>query len=144
MAISTQPKYITADDFRNYWGIDLSTRLKDTDNTSNRVDAFLARVEDYVMAWVDANTFRVIDWNVMTEYQLDMFRKALLNQAMYVFRNSDISLDSGYDVEKGIVVARADLSSIAISQPTLDLLKNAGLYNQKIQNRKRYMRIAKY
>ena len=39
-------KYITADEFREYTGIDLAEELRDTSNPSNKVNAFLKRIED--------------------------------------------------------------------------------------------------
>ena len=39
-------KYITADDFKQYFGIDLEVELKTNDNPSDEVNAFLKRIEN--------------------------------------------------------------------------------------------------
>ena len=76
----------------------------------------------------------------MTEFQIENLQYAILTQAMYVFRNSDISLDSGYDPERGIIAERQKLKDLTISDSALDFLKTAGLYNHKIRNKRRFTR----
>lgn len=133
-----EPKFISASDFYDYWGVDLIEKLKSGGNPSNKVNIFLRRIENNVMAWIDANTFRNVHWDNLSEFQLEQFQYALLEQAMYVYRNSDISLDSGYDPEKGIIVDKGILDNLIICTPALNFLKLAGLYNLNVTNRMRY------
>ena len=136
----TEPRFVSSDDFRNYWGVDLNAELRDNDNVSNKANIFLMIVEDRVMSWIDANTFRNVPWEKLSAFQLEEFQKAILTQAMYMFRNSDISLDSGYDPEKGIIASKEDLDKITISQSAINFLKTAGLCNYNISNRRRKTR----
>lgn len=138
-----EPQFITPDDFENYWGLNLREKLKDNANPSNKANIFLKRVEIRVMNWIDANTFRVTAWDNLSEFQLDHFRIALLEQAMYMYRNTDLALDSAYDPDKGFVAENARLKAIEICEPCLRELKLAGLYNLNILNRNRYTRILK-
>lgn len=131
------PKFVNADMFLDYWGEDLNELLPDNANPSAKCDTFLARVERRLMAWIDANTFRNIPYDSLTPFQLQEFRAALLEQAMYMWRNGDIGMDSGYDMEKGKIANRSDLKYIAVCQPALDALIKAGMFNQKMQNRRR-------
>ena len=133
-----EPKFISASDFYDYWGIDLIEKLKNGGNSSNKANIFLRRIENNVMAWIDANTFRNVHWDHLSEFQLEQFQYALLEQAMYVYRNSDISLDSGYDPEKGIIVDKQTLEGLIICTPALNFLKLAGLYNLNVTNRMRF------
>lgn len=137
--IRTEPKFITPDDFENYWGVNLNASLKG-DNYSNKANVFLRMVEDRIFEWIDAETFRVTDWDTLTDFQLEKVQKAILEQAMYVYKNSDIALDSGYDPDVGIVVDKEKLDKIVMCGPAINCLKNAGLYNQKIRNRRRFTR----
>jgi hypothetical protein len=141
-----EPQFITPDDFENYWGVNLREKLKNNSNPSNKANMFLKRIEIRVMNWIDANTFRVTRWDNLTEFQLEHFRIALLEQAMYVYRNTDLALDSAYDPEKGFIVqsngnGSSSLKAIEICEPTLRELKLAGLYNLNILNRNRYTKI---
>ena len=136
-----EPRFITPDDFENYWGLNLREKLKDNSNSSNKANIFLKRVEDRVMSWIDANTFRVTTWDNLTEYQLEHFCIALIEQAMYVYRNSDTALDSGYDPERGFISGAERINSIEICEPAKRELKLAGLYNLNILNRNRYTKI---
>jgi hypothetical protein len=136
-----EPQFITPDDFENYWGINLREKLKDNANSSNKANIFLKRVELRVMNWIDSNTFRVTSWENLTDFQLEHFRIALLEQSMYIYRNSDLALDSAYDPEKGFVAENGKLKAIEICEPCLRELKLAGLYNLNILNRNRYTKI---
>jgi len=134
-----KPRFIDANMFLDYTGIDLSAELKNNDNPSAKVESFLGRVELRVMSWVDKNTFRVRDWNSLTNYQIRMFRYALLEQAAYMYRNGDIAQDSGYDQERGVVADKRALQEIVVCQPCIDFLIQAGLFNSTIKNRRRFM-----
>lgn len=151
--IDMKPKFVTPNDFLNYWGIDLNVKLRrGTTGPENVAESFLKRVEDRLMTWIDANTFRLTPWDYYTDNYVygneneaklaklrkDYWKKAILVQAMYVFKNSDIGLDSGYDPEKGIIAEKASLDEIEISRQAIDFIKNAGLYNHVVKNRFRY------
>lgn len=135
--LRTEPRYVSADDFENYWGVNLNAKLKG-DNYSNKADKFLLRIENRLMTWLDANTFRVYRWDELNDEQLEKFQLAILEQAMYVFKNSDLALDSGYDPDSGIIADYEIINKIAICQPTIDLLKTAGLFNLRIYNKRRF------
>ena len=134
-----QPKFITVDDFKNYWGIDLRSVLRSDNNESNQAERFLARVEDRLMNWIDNHTFRRIKYEDLKfrPYQYENWQKAILTQAMYMYKNGDLGMDSGYDAEKGVVAARSDLVELEVCQATIDYLSNAGLFNLNVKNRAR-------
>lgn len=134
-----KPLFVTADDFLDYWGINLNARLRTNDNDSNKADTYLARVELRLMSWIDKNSFRVTPWNNLAPFQIQNFRYAILEQAMYMWRNGDIEMDSGYDQERGVVLHSNDKEDIVICKSCLNFLFTAGLFNLKITNRKRYM-----
>lgn len=150
--IEMTPQFITSSDFLTYWGINLNEKLKGNANESNKADIFLKRVEDRMMAWIDANTYRTISWDELrddyvarseNEYNLlkkqrESWKKAILTQAMYIFRNGDIMTDSGYDPDKGIVAPISELHNIEICSAAIDYIKVAGLYNHVVTNKYRY------
>lgn len=133
------PKFIDQNQFLDYWGVDLRAKLKNDDNPSAKIDTFLARVEKRLMAWINKNTFRIIDFNHLTNYQLEHFRYALLEQANYMYRNGDIAQDSGYDQERGIVAEHHAMQELVVCQPCIDFLIEGGLFNLKVKNRRRFM-----
>jgi hypothetical protein len=135
MSMRTEPKFVTPMDFYNYHGIDLNAMLKVNNNVSNKANIFLMQIESRIMSWIDSHTFRNIRWEELEGDRLENFQKAILTQAMYVYRNSDIAMDSGYDPEKGIIAAREELEKIEISRATIDFLVAAGLFNLNIENR---------
>lgn len=150
--LNTRPQFVSASDFVNYWGLNLDEKLKSDANLSNKTNLFLRQIEDRLMAWIDANTFRIVSWDYFkdgyeykteeekktAESRKDMWKKAILNQAMYVYRNTNLGLDSGYDPEKGIVISPQELQGIEICRPAIDLMKSAGLCNHVMRNTFRY------
>ena len=139
----THAYFVSPQDFNNYWGIDLNVVLPETGSEldSNKADMFLMRVEDRLMAWLDANTYRTYLWESIEGNDKEAMQKAIIIQAMYIFRNSDLSTDSGYDPQRGVVIAKKDLQSIEICDAAVDILKASGLYSRTIKNRRRYIRL---
>lgn len=136
-----QPRFVTVDDFKNYWGIDLRLRLRSDDNDSNHAERFLARVEDRLMNWIDNNTFRRIKYEDLKfdSRRYENWQKAILTQAMYMYKNGDLGIESGLDTEKGIIAARSDLVELEVCQAAIDYLSNAGLFNLNVKNRPRVL-----
>ena len=134
-----KPQYVTGDMFLNYTGVNLEEKLRNDDNISNKVDIFLFRVEKRLKSWIDKRTFRVVHWNALNSFQLEQFQFAILEQAQYIWKYGDISLDPGYDQERGIVASKAQLEDLAVCEPAINFLVEAGLFNLKIKNRKRWM-----
>ena len=132
-------KYITEEDFKEFFGIDLSLTLKTDDNPSNTASAFLRRIEVRIEAYLNANFYRNIDeeYRELSDYQKEHYKFALLEQAMYVLKNGDISVDSGYEQEEGIQVSRSQLREITISENTRNQLILCGLWCRKVRNRSR-------
>lgn len=132
-------KYITADDFKEYFGMDLANMLKTDDNPSNTVDAFLYRLEVRLEAFINSNFYRNVEFEYpkFTDYQKEHYKLALLEQAMYIIRNGDISTDSGYDMEEGVKATPKQLHSIIISPNCKEQLILCGLWCRKIKNRGR-------
>lgn len=134
------PNFVTPSDFFNYWGLDLRDKLKSRDNQSNKADLFLKRVELRLMNYIDNNSFRNYEWDKLDKDSRESIQYAILEQAMYMFKNGDIALDSGYDMQKGIIAPKNALNEITICQPAIQILQNSGLLNMNITNRKRYYR----
>ena len=132
-------KYITLEDFKVYFGIDLTAQLKDDDNTSNKGEAFLKRIEDRVATYLNANFYRNVELEFpeFSDYQKEHYKRALLEQAIYVFKNGDISVDSGYDPNSGIVADRNKITALTIAANTQQELMLCGLWCRKIHSRKR-------
>lgn len=141
--INTEPRFITPSDYYNYWGVDLNWALKSDNNTSNKANTFLKIVEDRVMSFIDSNSARKVEWDEIWDYpyMLENFQKALLTQAKYVFMNTDIMMDSGYDPDNGLHVEKDKLQSVAISEATLNFLRMSGLFDQNLSGLRRGIRI---
>ena len=131
------PRFITIDEFDNYWGANLREMLRDSANPSNQADLFLARVENRLMSYIDNNTFRRYRYEDLRGGQLAAFKEAIILQAMYVYKNGDIGMDSGYDAEHGTLVKRTELVEISVCQDAIDILSNAGLWNLAMKNKPR-------
>ena len=127
-------RYITKDDFKQYFGIDLDIELKDDDNPSNKSNAFLKRIEDRMEVFLNSHFFKNITdlYPHFSNEQKYHYKLALLEQAYYVFKNGDISTDSGYDPERGIIASKHARTEITLSPNAIDHLRMTGLWNRHI------------
>lgn len=140
MAIRTSAKWVTLEDFKNYYGEDLSAICDFDGNVSNGANLFLMRVENRLITWIDANTFRIYPWDKLTDYQTECLQTAILMQANYIIRNSDLTYDSGYDPDRGEIMSMEKISSIEINRASIEELKKCGLYNHKVHSLPRFPR----
>lgn len=132
-----KPIFVTIEDFDNYWAMNLRDMLRTSANPSNQADRFLARTERRLMSYIDNNTFRRYKYEELRGKQLEAFKEAILLQAMYVYKNGDIGMESGFDSERGFVAKRNELVEITLCQDAIDVLSNAGLWNLVMKNRPR-------
>lgn len=133
-----EPKFVKPDDFYNYTGKNLYELLNCDENESNKADLFLLKIEDSLLCRIDSTSFRLTDWDNLSSYQLECLQKAIIYQAEYIIRNSDLFTDSGYDMERGFIADPDKLQKAAICPISKDLLLNCGIINHVIHNRKRY------
>lgn len=137
----TTPRFVTPDDYFNYTGKSLNAELQLESNTSNVANIFLMQIEDKILARIDSMSFRTTPWNRLTPFQTECLQKAIIVEAEYIIRNSDLFTDSGYDPEKGEIISMQKLQNIEICRSSIDFLKNCGLYNHVIKNRRRYLEV---
>jgi len=133
-------RYITADEFKQYFGIDLQIELPNGDNESGKVAAYLTRIENRLEAWINANYFYNVTqfWETLNNYQKEQYKYALLEQAYYVLRMGDISVDSGYDKERGIIAGRSTINELSVAPNAMLHLENGGFLNTRIVKRGGY------
>ena len=129
-----QTRYITPDDFKTYFGIDLGAQLKGNANPSDKANAFLIRIEDRMESFLNAKFFKRItdEWTRFTDWQKEQYKKALLEQAIYIFRNGDISVDSGYEPVEGIKISRHAIEELSLAPNALNYLRLCGLWSRHI------------
>jgi hypothetical protein len=126
-----QTRYITADEFLQYTGINLREELNDTSNGSDKVNAFLKRTEDRMEAFLNAKFFKNVSdlYPEFSEFQKKHYKLALLEQAYYVFKNGDISSDSGYNQETLEIANQRKLRALAVAPNAIDHLRLTGLWS---------------
>ena len=129
-----QTRYITPDDFLIYTGIDLGAQLKGNANPSDKANAFLYRIEIRMEAYLNANFFKKVtdEYPKFTDWQKEHYKFALLEQAVYIFRNGDISVDSGYEPDEGIKISRSSIKELSIAPNAIDHLELIGLWSRHL------------
>lgn len=132
--MTLQTKYITLDDFDTYFPEQGPIREL-FDGEINAL-AFLKRIEDRMELFINSNFNRNIDkeYPVFTENMKEHYKKALLEQCAYIIKNSDITVDSGYDPERGEVMNIDRMKKIALAPNALDHLRMCGLTNRQLNN----------
>ena len=139
MAITISKLVVTPDDFKNMFGQDLAYILKDSDNDSNYPNIFLRMVQDFLVDWCHERTFTKKRLDQLSPVQMEAFQRAVLYHAYYVWKNGSLGLglDSGYDAERGKVIALEDLKAIEVPERVISMLHMSGMFNLKMRNRPR-------
>ena len=126
-----QTKYITIDEFNQYFP---EINLVEAFGTKEKALAFIKRWEDRLGSFINASFNRNIDmlFPIFTDYQKEHYKLALLEQCLYIFRNSDISTDSGYDPDKGEITSRGKINALTIAPNCKRELILCGIWNRNI------------
>ena len=130
-------KYITPEDFLAYTGINLLEELKDDDNPSNKANAFLFRVENRLESYISAYLYKDMnkEFSNFSDFQKLHYKYAIIEQALYVLKNGDISVDSGYDFESNkVVIKKAELEQRIVGINAKNELMRIGIWNRNIRN----------
>lgn len=135
-------RYVNADEFRIYSGIDLAQNFSDNDNPSDQIEGFIFRIETLLENWINAHFFKVLtsEYPRFSDNQKRLYKIALMEQMIYVLRNGDISTDSGYNVANGKVADINDINKVVICRNTIDALKTAGIITTRIRSRAGFFR----
>lgn len=131
--IDLKQQQITNDEFKIYSGKDLTLYLTDSDNPSNEVKAFLYRKQLNIDTFIEAQMFKQLRYENMSDYQKQHYKVAVMEQIIYELRNGEISTDSGYDNEVGALSNIDYLTYITISSETKRHLQVAGLWSRKVK-----------
>lgn len=130
-------KYITLDEFREYF---VDVDLREALQTNESATAFIVRIEDRMETFLEANFNLNIDrrYPTFTDYQKKHYKRALLEQAIYVYRNGDISVDSGFDVDRGVIADINTIKKLSIAPNAKQELILCGLWNRHIRGGRYY------
>lgn len=124
-------RYVTIDDVSGYAGIDLRAEL----GSEEAAEAFLFRIETRLSSFLQARMHQNIDmrWPEFTDHQKAHYKLALIEQAIYIWRHGDISVDSGYDPERGAVADESALIERTVSREAKQQLILAGIWSYKLR-----------
>lgn len=122
-----QTRFITVDDFDNYFQMDLALEL----GSAEKAIGFICRIEDRLESYINTafNVRITREYTRFTDYQKLHYKLALLEQAIYIFKNSDLSVDSGYDLDRGEIGRPKDH---AIAPNCKENLVLCGIWNRNI------------
>ena len=126
-----QTKYITLDEFNQYFPeMNLVEALRSRESAL----AFLKRWENRMASFINASFNRNIDmiYPEFTDYQKEHYKLALLEQCAYIFRNGDLSTDSGYELGEGEIESLTKLQTKIIAPNAKRELILCGIWNRNI------------
>ena len=129
MEITT--KYINKDDFKNVFNINLDEEIQNGDTP----EAFIFRLETRVATFLDYAFHQNVDkmYPEFTDYQKFHYSMALLEQGLYILRNGDISVDSGYSYDNGEISSTNLIVMKSIAPNCMMHLNLCGLWCSQIQ-----------
>lgn len=133
--ISTKLEYITVGDFEAYTGISMEQLGQGKINPSNYGEMFLKKIEIRVKTYLESEFGINFDalYSKLNDNRKEHYKYALLEQALYVIKNTDIATDSGYDPDYGIRASSTALNRITMAPECIRHLKISTLWNLKIK-----------
>ncbi len=127
-----QTKYITLDEFTEYFP---EKDLVAIMGSQEGAIAFLKRLEDRMESYISANFDKNLEreYRCFSDFQKAHYKRALLEQAIYILKNGDISVDSGYDVDRGVIADRNTIVKLSLSPNTQQELLICGLISRHLR-----------
>lgn len=127
-------RLITSDEFFELTGEKLENRLVGSDNPSNEVNIFLRRVNFILETYFESRFFYSSSYvyDNFNDTQKLKYKQAMAEQTLYMLSSGDISLDSSYSKEKGLLLDRRSINAIRISPVTYDCFVILGIANPHI------------
>lgn len=127
-------RLITSDEFFELTGERLENRLVGSDNPSDEVNIFLRRVNFILETYFESRFFYSSSYvyDNFNDTQKKKYKQAMAEQTLYMLSNGDISLDSSYSKEKGLLLDRSSINAIRISPITYDCFVILGIANSHI------------
>lgn len=134
--MTIQTRYITADDYKDFFGKDLASELAVNDNPSNEANAFIMRTEVEIETMLNCFYGKNITalYPHLNDIQKQHYQLALLYQVNYKLINGDIINDSGYDFENGDRANAETILSKSLAPMARMQLELSGLLNRHIGN----------
>lgn len=134
--MTIQTKYITLDDFKVFFGIDLEHELQDSTNPSNDAQAFLMRTEIEIETMLNCFYGKNVEMEYpkLNDKQKVHYQYALLYQAKYKYDNGDILGDSGYDFDNGDKANAETILSKSLAPMARMQLQLSGLLTRHISS----------
>lgn len=91
----------TANEFKEYTGKLLDSRLPSEDDEAGKVERFIDRCVEDIQNYITEHDFGYIDFMDISTTQNAIINKAAMMQADWILENSDFRNDSGYDAVNG-------------------------------------------
>lgn len=126
-----QTQYITLDEFQEYYP---EINVMADFGTQENALAFLKRIENRMETFIAANFHKNIEreFSRFNDFQRKHYKLALLEQCIYIYKNSDITVDSGYDIDKGVVANIETIKKLSIAPNAKQELILCGLWSRHI------------
>lgn len=122
-------KFVTIDEIQSETGIDLREELGD------KAEFVLKDIERRMESFIASNFYRNInrEFADFSDYQKEHFKKAIIEQVIYILDNGDVGLLSG--IEDGRKVANKSEYKNAIFSPYAeDELRLCGVWCRTVKN----------
>ncbi len=126
----TYDTLVTNEDYLQFAGIDLNaelTSIVNNDVGDNPAPRFIWGVEDWCKEHLKLNYSW--DGELVTEHQVNQFKKGVLYQIQWILKNGNISNDSGYNMSTGVVVPIETLEKIGLAPNAYRSFRLGGMAN---------------
>lgn len=126
-----QTQYITLDEFQELFP---EINVVADFGSQEKALAFLKRIEMRMETFLASNFHKNIgrEFARFNDFQKQHYKQALLEQCIYIYKNSDITVDSGYDLDKGVIANIETIKKLKIAPNAKEELVLCGLWSRHI------------
>lgn len=128
-------RYVSVDEIQTEAGINLREELNGDANDSNKAERFVSQIENRIETYIASHFYRDVrkEFGHFTDFQKYHFKRAVIEQVIYIFENGELGTLSG--IEDGREIAnRKTYEKIVIAPYARDELRVCGLWCRKIKN----------
>ena len=117
-------------EFQSYYQNTITALKEGHPQYNNVADTAIVRIQFDVLWAKIPKTERLFDFDKFTEYQKEVFYKALIQQIYYVLKEGDFTDMSGYGVSTNTFLSPENMEKIAVSKAARKTLLQGGLLYQ--------------
>ena len=129
--LTYQDNITTKEDYLERKGIDLDVELASQINDVGDAPSLrcINEVEEWMIDYINNHFTFSGDRSNLSNVQKKWFKRAIIEQIEYILNNGDLSIESGFKVDTGVIISNTVLDKISLAPNAYRALRRTNLAN---------------